>query len=106
MPAPGGRLSIIAEVPPSGHTRSKKSLRFGAYNSRIMSDNYDRSRAAECLERANRTNNRADKLAWLQLTECWLVLDQLLADGGILHTAPEPLSNGNAVHLSVPHAGT
>jgi hypothetical protein len=71
-----------------------------------MPDNYDRSRAAECLERANRTNNRADKLAWLQLTECWLVLDQLLADSTILGAAPEPLSNGNTAHLSVPHTGT
>jgi hypothetical protein len=67
------------------------------------SDSYDRGRAAECLERANRTENRADKLAWLQLTECWLVLDQLLTNCQVPEAPPQTLPS--AQHVLEPAAG-
>jgi len=57
---------------------------------------YDRARAAKCLDRANRSTNRADKLAWLQLTESWLVIDKLLAEMQslvIAHDAPPLQTN-------------
>jgi len=56
--------------------RVHKLLRFQAQSGCMQDDNYDRARAVECLLRANRTHDKADKQAWLMLCECWLKLSE------------------------------